>query len=396
MTATLTDVRIPPVTSRPRILFVDDEPLVLQALSRMLRHAFEIVTEPSGPAGLSAIRNGRPFAVIVSDMRMPDMNGATFLKMARAISHDSVRVLLTGQADVTAAIASVNEGQIFRFLEKPCPLPILEGALNAAVEQYRLITAERVLLEQTLNGSIELLTDVLALASPVAFSKAGRLKRTMSELAAALGIEDRWEIEIAALLSQLGSITLPPQTVEKINRGEEVDARERDLVAAVPRVARQLIGHIPRLEGVRAILEHYSTNYDGRDAIPGEPCGDDLPIGSRLLKVVLDLDTLEAHGQPIAEIVETLRGRVGAYDPRVLAALCAMRSVARQTEELLELPLTDVRVGMIFAFDVVAENGLVLIGRGQSATPSLVRRIQNHWRDIALREPARVVVPGDE
>lgn len=383
---------VTPVVRLPRILIVDDEPLVLQTLSRTLRRNYEVVTARSGPEGVLEIQNGAPFEVIVSDMRMPQLSGAVFLKIARAIAPDSVRVLLTGQADMADAIASVNDGQIFRFLEKPCPQPVLEAALAMSVAQHRLITGERVLLEQTLNGSIEVLTDVLALASPVVFSKAGRLKRTVTVLAADLGITNRWEIEVAALFSQLGSLTLPPATVEKLNRGEELTDYERELLASVPRVALQLIGHIPRLEGVQAILEHHDARYDGRDGDPRMAGGDELPLGARLLKVALDLDALEASGQSIADILETMRGRVGVYDPKVLVALSNTRHLAGDTDDLREVHLNDVHIGMIFAFDVVAENGLILVGRGQTATPSLVRRIQNHWRDIVLREPARVIV----
>ena len=395
----MTDVTQPPIaqgvasdSSLPRILIVDDEPLVLQTLSRTLRRHYNVVTARTGPEGVREIQNSAPFAVIVSDMRMPQMSGALFLKIARSIAPDSVRVLLTGQADVAAAIASVNDGQIFRFLEKPCPQPVLEAALAMSVAQHRLITGERVLLEQTLNGSIEVLTDVLALASPVVFSKAGRLKRTVAELATALEIPNRWEIEVAALFSQLGSLTLPPTTVEKLNRGEELNDHERELLASVPRVAIQLIGHIPRLEGVQAILEHHDARFDGRDGAPLSPVGDALPLGARLLKVALDFDALESTGQPIDAILTTMHGRVGVYDPNVLTALLKARHLAGDSDELREVQLNDVHIGMIFAFDVVAENGLILVGRGQTATPSLVRRIQNHWRDIVLREPARVIV----
>ncbi len=90
----------------------------------------------------------------MSDMRMPGMDGATVLTRARAVQPDTVRVLLTGQADMEDAVAAVNDGNIFRFLIKPCPRPVLVRALTDAVDQHRMITAERVLLERTLRGSV--------------------------------------------------------------------------------------------------------------------------------------------------------------------------------------------------------------------------------------------------
>jgi response regulator RpfG family c-di-GMP phosphodiesterase len=327
----------------------------------------------------------------MSDMRMPEMSGTAFLMAVRDISPDSVRIILTGVSDVGTAAACVNQGQIFRFLEKPCATDVLRAALVASAEHHRLIVSERVLLEQTLKGSIGMLVDVLALASPVAFSRAVRLKRTVSALAESLGINDIWQIEVAAQLSQLGAITMPPSTVDKLNRGETLDARESEQAAGLALIARQLIAQIPRLEEVCEILDYADARYDGRNALPGTLTGEAIPIGARLLKLAVDVDTLETGGHPFTQIAETLRGRVGQYDPRVVSALSTLRHVTTAVDDVIEIRLSDVRVGMIFAFDVAAENGLILIGRGQEATQSLVRRIQNHWRGMRLREPARVI-----
>jgi response regulator RpfG family c-di-GMP phosphodiesterase len=379
-----------PTPSKPRVLLVDDEPLVLQALSRLLHRHFETHTETSGAAALATIKASEPFAVIVSDMRMPQMDGSAFLKAARGIAPETVRVMLTGQADVAAAAACVNEGQIFRFLEKPCEAHILQLALTDAAKQYSLITSERVLLEQTLKGSISMLTDILALASPVAFSRAARLKRTVSALAELLNAEDVWQIEVAAMLSQLGAISLAPATIEKLNRGESLDEAEREQSAALPNIARQLIGQIPRLEAVCDILKYEEVWFDGRNSGSHVPRGTALPMGARLLKVAMAVDTLEASGMAIEEIMDTLRGRVGMYDPDVVAAFGQFRKVDDAVDQVIEVKLSDVAVGMTFAFDVCTESGMVLIGRGQDATESVVRRIQNHWQFLRLREPARV------
>src|SRR5262249_32533343 len=157
----------------------------------------------SGPRALELLGRERATAVIVSDMRMPGMDGTVFLNLARQMAPEAVRILLTGHADVDSSIAAVNLGQIFRFLTKPCSPIALLMAVQAAAEQHRLITAERVLLEQTLRGSIKTLTDVLALTSPLAFGRATRIRRYTSVLAAAVGLCDCWQLDVAALLSQL-------------------------------------------------------------------------------------------------------------------------------------------------------------------------------------------------
>ena len=173
-----------------RILCVDDEPRVLEGLSLHLRRNYDVVTAESGADGLQAIKDKGPFAVALSDMRMPRMDGTAFLKAVRELAPDTVRMLLTGQADLQSTIDAVNKGQIFRFLTKPCPSQQLMGAFEAATEQYRLVMAERVLLEQTLHGSIKALTDILALSNPVAFGSATRIKKYAGDLARHLGIGD--------------------------------------------------------------------------------------------------------------------------------------------------------------------------------------------------------------
>src|SRR5262249_28179570 len=148
--------------ARPGVLCVDDEPQVLEGLELHLRSRYRVTTATSGKQALEILASGKPFAVVISDMRMPEMDGATFLGLVRQGAPDSWRVLLTGHSDLDSAVAAVNEGQIFRFLLKPCPPATLLKAVQASEEQHRLVTAERVLLEDTLQGSIRVLADILA------------------------------------------------------------------------------------------------------------------------------------------------------------------------------------------------------------------------------------------
>ena len=115
-----------------RVLLVDDEPLVLEGLKRQLRKKIEVETAVGGREGLALIERSEPFAVVVSDMRMPEMNGSQFLEQVRKRSPDSVRMILSGQAEIESTIAAVNLGQIFRFLTKPCSTEALIAALDRA------------------------------------------------------------------------------------------------------------------------------------------------------------------------------------------------------------------------------------------------------------------------
>src|SRR5580698_5073090 len=158
-----------------KILFVDDEPAFLKGYQLMLRQDFEVDTAVGGEQGLAQIHDHGPYAVVVSDMRMPGMNGVQFLARVRQIAPDTIRMILTGYTDINAAMDAVNEGNIFRFLAKPCERDVLSNAITSGLVQYRLITAEKELLGNTLMGSIKVLIDVLSAASPEAFGRSIRI-----------------------------------------------------------------------------------------------------------------------------------------------------------------------------------------------------------------------------
>lgn len=183
--------------NRPRILCVDDEPDVLEGLIDQLHRRFEVHTARSAAEGLAKLGSGGPFAVVMSDMRMPGMNGAEFLEQVHRVAPDTTRVLLTGHADIETAIYAVNRGHVFRFLSKPCPPVNLRVALDDCVEQYRMITDDRALMQRKLLALNENL---------------GRAERlaTLGTLASAVGHEMN---NILALLS--------------LCRGEVDDAAQR-------------------------------------------------------------------------------------------------------------------------------------------------------------------------
>jgi response regulator RpfG family c-di-GMP phosphodiesterase len=381
-----------PASRRPkvRVLCVDDDPHVVEGLALNLRRHFEIFTALSGAQGLGMLeKSGDPVAVVISDMRMPQMTGAAFLAQVRQRWPDTVRILLTGQTDLDSAVKAVNEGQIFRFLSKPCPPDHLLAAVEAGVEHHRLVTAERVLLEQTLHGAVKALTDILSLQNPLAFGRATRAKAHVSALAAHLGLGDRWQLEVAAMLSPIGTITLPPETLEKVYDGRALSESEQAMVSRAPAVAQQLLGNIPRLEPVCEILAHLETRFDGN----GKPMPvESSPVGARLLKIVLDYDALETRGLSEQPALDMLRSRRGVYDLELLAAFASF--LGRQAEAIThEVSLARLLPGMVFLADVRSVSGALLIARGHEVTPSLLERIRNFSGGRGVVEPLRVLMP---
>ena len=131
-----------------KVLFVDDEPAILDGYQRLLRNQFHVSAALGGEQGLTLIQSAGPFAVVISDMRMPGMNGAQFLAHVRERAPNTVRMLLTGHADLDVAIESVNEGKIFQFLTKPCEREVLVKAIRSGLEKYRAAAAEKELIRK--------------------------------------------------------------------------------------------------------------------------------------------------------------------------------------------------------------------------------------------------------
>lgn len=154
------------------VLFVDDDENILNAYKQRFRQQFRIDTALGGEQGLAAVNNQGPYAVIISDLRMPEMDGIQFLSRTREICPDSVRMILTGFGDLETAIEAVNESNIFRFLNKPCKSNVMAMAIDAGIEQYRLIRSEKELLEKTLK-----LTDSLKKKKRNLQKKSSQLKR---------------------------------------------------------------------------------------------------------------------------------------------------------------------------------------------------------------------------
>jgi len=374
-----------------RILCVDDEQNVLDAYRRGLRKLFQIETALGGAQALEMLDSENPFAVIVSDMRMPGMDGAQFLAAASRKAPDTVRMMLTGNADQQTAVNAVNEGKIFRFLNKPCPPEVLADALNAGIEQYRLVTAEKELLEQTLRGSIEVLNDVLSLASPAAFGNATRVRKLVSGICEKMGVENGWECEIAAMLSQIGCITIPPDTLQRHYQGEKLLRSEIEMIQSHPSVGRELVSHIPRLGSVADSIAYQNKCFDGSGLPDDDLMGAAIPLGARILKVALDYDAAQWGGGDEFDAMSQLRDHAKRYDPDALAALREVVGI-RESLERQEIALRELAPGMSLAEAVKTGDGMVVVAKGQEVTPALYQRIRNFSRHRKIVEPICVFV----
>ncbi|MGB0670360.1 MAG: HD domain-containing phosphohydrolase, partial [Rhodospirillales bacterium] len=312
------DVLTAPVEAG-KVLFVDDEENLLAAFRRTLRRRFDFHTATGGAEALDRLKHDGPFAVVISDMNMPGMDGARFLEAAREISEDTVRIMLTGNADQGTAVSAVNRAEVFRFLTKPCSPEELSATIDKALAQHRLLRAEKDLLEKTLSGAVKMLVDILSMVSPEAFARSNVIRSWALTLVRALRLPSPWQVNIATLLSQIGWATVPPEVAHKALAQLPLEPAEAALIDAIPENTRNLVANIPRLEAVSKALYFQGKGLDG-SGLPArvKPAPEEIPLVARLLKILNDLYDLSPHDRPSMGALNQLRAKTGVYDKRLL------------------------------------------------------------------------------
>jgi CheY-like chemotaxis protein len=360
---------------RLKLLCVDDEPRVVHGLERHLREHYEVLTATSGAQGIDRLAENKDLAIVISDMRMPEMDGAVFLRHVHSVRPNAVRILLTGHADIQAAIKAINQGQIFRFLTKPCPPDELLAVMSEAKRQYELVMAERHLLQQTLVGSIKALADMMSLTNPEVMGRAVRLKRRVCAVAKELQLERRWQVETAALFSQLGSLCLPATTVRKLAGADPLEELEWRDVENAARAANRLISQVPRLEPVSRLLDLALGLEPPESADEAER----RPV--ELLRLAIDLDSLEFNGGSTEAGLQMLRQR-NAYSEELLAAVERVMVRSRDLLHPSTVQLTQLRVGMVLDEDLLTRRGVLIAPRGCEVTPSFLEHIRKFVQQI--------------
>jgi hypothetical protein len=231
-------------------------------------------------------------------------------------------------------------------------------------------------------GCIKALIDVLAITNPVAFGRSNRVKSLAMEVAHAAGHEPLWQLQAAAMLSQIGYISLPVELVEKLYYGNRLTHEEQVLADGAPAVAQTLLGRIPRLEPVLEILV-LSRKSGGvaADAV--------VTVGANILRLVLEYDTQIAEGNSVEVAVQTLRARIGRHDKQLVDQLASLVGAGSGRSEIIEIPVRQVKSGMIILDDVRTHMGTLLVPKGFEVTDVFIERMRNFGPGI-LAEKIRV------
>jgi len=364
----------------PRVLCVDDEPNLLAALQRSLDENYAVTTATSAALGLDVLQSQGPFAIVISDMRMPEMDGATFLTQVRERWPGTVRILLTGQADTESAIAAINGGAIFRFLCKPCPQTTLHAALEQAMQQNRTAEIEHALLETTLAATVKVLAEVLSISAPWAFKRASFARACVRHALVKLQWPDAWMYEVAAALSQIGAIGIPDESVRRDIAQRPLTPAEMRLMAEHPETAYRLVKEIPRLERVAEIIRYQAI-------APPFGASPEVARGAELLRAALVLSKDAMRGRYAPRPAEGLRISLPSIAPGIVAALADFRDAAGKMHAAM---IAELLPGWVAAEDVCTVKGRLLLSKGHELTEVAIIALRRLNAGRLILEPIYV------
>ncbi len=388
------------------VLVVDDEETNRELLRDLLEEQDHQVTEAeNGEQGLQKVKENPP-DVILLDVMMPGMDGFEVCRRLKADPETApIPVLLvtalTERSDrLTGIEAGAND-----FISKPVDTQDVIFRVRNAVYTMRLFREvqenyKRVqklemekgeLLEKTLHGAVKVLTEILSMVNPTAFSRATRVKGYVRHIAKRLELNDIWEFELAAMLSQIGCVTLPPKVLEKIYAGIALTADEQKMFSEHPEISGNLLRSIPRLESIADMIgaqqQQYQRSTEGDDF----QAVDRAALGGHILKVALDLDRLLSHDLEVEDALRQLRKQTDVYIPEVLDAL---EDLEVRPDKMMEkaVKVSELDTWMILDEDVFAEGELLLASKGQEVTTTVLGRLRNFAKNIGVVEPIRVII----
>jgi len=424
---------------KKRILFVDDEENVLKALKRVfLDEPYEIITALSGNTALQILAE-KNFAVIISDQRMPEMNGVEFLSRARKIQPDAVRIVLTGYADVQAAVGAINEGGASRYVSKPWNDADLVMSVHDAVASYELkqenarlgsiiqkqneelkkwnSDLELIVQEQTIalqnknkdleqlniqlknnfKKSIEAFSNLIEMREHSVSNHSKNVAKYANEIAISMKLaqQEAHKILVAAMLHDIGKIgvhdSILAKNPEDLNEGEMSEYQKHAVRGQVA------VDAIDGFGDIGILIRNHHENVDG-SGYPDGLTRDSIPLGSRIIALVDTFDRLTNNSIPSPEAytwalehieyyLDTRHDRTvfQHFAPIVKKRIIEMDRQQYSKDEELEIHPDGLDLGQILARDLRSGSGLLILSQGSVLDSKLIHAIQRYHRMDPLR-----------
>lgn len=378
------------------ILFVDDEKDILESFERRLFKSYNVVTASSAMEGLKKIKQIPDLCVVVSDMRMPEMDGVNFLKAVKTMRPQVVRIMLTGNTDQDTAIKAVNDGEIFRFLNKPCGSQKLTEVLNEACAIYDAKKIEKEILNTTVKGVVKVLCEILELSEPELWKRGVQSMRLVKEVASHFSDIDQWELEMAAVLSRVGTMVLPGETRQKYATQGALNHREKAGINRIPWHGYDLLRKIPRLQGIAKVILCQGLGPQDVGIRERKVGIESIPMSSRILKVCFEYYDYRQAGLADFEVIEKICTD-SSNDPEVLKVfkeVITKQLKDSENESLgpgIGVKVEEVQPGVVFCEDVLTSDGKLVYQAKTVVSDTILERLKSYHEIMGIREPLKVV-----
>ena len=434
---------LPPENRKPTILCVDDEPSILSALRRLFRaHGFQVLAAESGQAGL-AILEQETIDLVISDMRMPEMDGVVFLEHVRQRWPDILRLLLTGYADITSIMGAINRGEIYRYIAKPWDdndiILIVQGALERSALEKEKKRLEALVLQQneelqTINASLEvkveartaelkqsntalsgandrlknnlitsikIFTALIELRNPKLAGHSRKVADLSRRMAQALNLENKQaqDLFVAGLLHAIGKVGFDDELMG--TPVASMTPRQLEAYRQHPARAEQLLMPLAELKTAVELIGAQLERHDG-SGYPKGIAGRKIPMGARILALASDFTSLQAGILEPRQLSAAqahamlLQQRGHHYDPDVVDALTSLLGPLSKDLEQSPVPGTksvtsgDLVEGMVLSRDLLSPSGMLLLTAGHVLDDAVIRKIISFERSIAWKLSAEV------
>jgi len=393
-------------TQTGHVLVVDDEEKNRELLRDLVEEQGHQVTEAeNGEQALERVKKALP-DVILLDVMMPGMDG---FEVCRRLKDNPETapipiLLVTSLTERSERLTGIEAGAN-DFISKPIDtqdvLLRVRNAVytrhlyNTVQENYervqKLEKEERELLEDTLGGSVKVLTEVLSMSNPIAFRRSTRIRGYVRQMAKALSLKRVWEFELAAQLSHIGCFTMEESLLEKVYNGTRLTEAEFKAYAEYPKISASLIEKIPRLELVSEIIASMGEVFTKRAKGDNFNDEDRNAVGGYLIKVAVEFDQFITRGASINAVITRLKSWMDYPSPSLLKSIKDIK-IVEEKAKAVSIRVPDLNRNMMFLEDVFATDGMLPVSKGESATYPVIARLRNYAKGIGVVQPFKVAL----
>jgi len=387
--------------SKKRILLVDDTPSNLAVLRGALEpEGYRLAFASNGEETLEIVPELTP-DLILMDVMMPGLDGFETCRRLKAteLGENIPVIFITAKRETQDVVEGFQAGGV-DYIRKPIQQEEVCARVRNHLELLYLRRSlkeqyekTREVLEQTLNGSVSILMELLTNLDSHLFSRGTAVRELIPEIASTLHYDEIWQLELAAMLAPINNITIPPHILYKKSRKMPLSVREEELFRSIPKSSTKLLENIPHLKDVSQIVLYHKKGYDGSGFPPGTLEGKSIPLGSRILHLAFDLVELEASSMPRVKALEKLKERKGRYDLALLDKLLEHYRIQETEEEeqhTRTITLDELKTGHIVTKRVESVDGTLLLSPGQIITQAKLLLLKNHHTITGVKEPLHI------